>query len=115
MPETALITVTDDTFADVVLGSRLPILVDFWAEWCPPCRVVEKTLAELAEELRGEVVIAKLNADDNPEATRKHRVMALPTLLLFRHGVVVSSTVGARPKSHLRRTITASTRAYVNG
>ena len=114
MPQDSLITVTDDTFDEIVLGSRLPILVDFWAEWCPPCTVVEKPLAELAAELSGRVVVARLNADENPVVTRRHRVMSMPTLLLFRDGMVVSSTVGARPKSQLRRLFDAPAEAYVN-
>jgi thioredoxin 1 len=114
MPEDPLITVTDDTFAELVLASRLPVVVDFWAEWCPPCRPVAKTLAELAGEFTGRLVIAKLNADENPEATRTYRVLSMPTMVFFKRGVVVNSIVGARPKSHLRQALTDSFQAYVN-
>ena len=114
MPEDSLTTVTDATFADIVLGNRLPVLVDFWAEWCPPCRPMARTLAELAPEFAGEIVFTTLNADENPEATRRHRVLSMPTLLLFRQGVVVASIVGARPKSLLRQALTDATGAYVN-
>ena len=114
MPEDSLTIVTDATFADIVLGSRLPVLVDFWAEWCPPCRPMARTLAELAPEFAGGIVFATLNADENPEATRRYRVLSMPTLLLFRQGVVVQSIVGARPKSMLRQALTTSTGDYVN-
>jgi thioredoxin 1 len=112
MPQDSLITVTDATFADVVLASRLPIVVDFWAEWCPPCRPMAKTLGELAGEFAGEMVFAKVNADENPEATRTYRILSMPTLLLFKQGQVVKSIVGARPKSVLREALTMS--PYVN-
>jgi thioredoxin 1 len=114
MPEASLTAVTDDTLAEIVLGSRLPVLVDFWAEWCPPCRPMARTLAELAPELAGEIVFTTLNADENPEATRRYRVLSMPTLLLFKQGVVVTSIVGARPKSMLRQALTNATGAYVN-
>jgi thioredoxin len=114
MLENSLVTVTDDTFAELVLGAPGPVVVDFWAEWCPPCRPMASTLAELAEELRGEVMIAKLNSDENPETTRAYRVLSLPTLLFFRGGVVVNTIVGLRPKSALRQALTGSFSAYSN-
>jgi thioredoxin 1 len=114
MPEDLLITVTDATFADVVLKSSLPIVVDFWAEWCPPCRPMARTLSELAGEYPGQIVFAKLNADENPEATRRYRILSMPTLLLFKKGQVVKSIVGARPKSYLREALTTSTQPYAN-
>jgi thioredoxin len=98
----ALVTITDDTFEREVLGSPLPIVVDFWAEWCPPCRPMAKVLAELAEELDGQMVIAKINSDENPVSSRAYRILSLPTLLLFRDGEIVATVVGARPKSVLR-------------
>ncbi|MEU5673617.1 thioredoxin [Micromonospora sp. NPDC047753] len=103
----SLVTVTDDTFAELVLNSDKPVVVDFWADWCPPCKAIEKSLAELAQEFGDRMVVAKLNSDENPGATRSYRVMSLPTLLVFRQGVVVGSTVGSRPKTHLRETLTA--------
>jgi thioredoxin 1 len=114
MPTDALTTVTDDTFAELVLGNPLPVVVDFWAEWCPPCRPVARTLAELAGEFTGKLVIAQLNADENPVTTRDYRVLSMPTLLFFRRGVVVNSIVGARPKSHLRAALSGGFDAYAN-
>ncbi|MEV4627472.1 thioredoxin [Micromonospora sp. NPDC049523] len=103
----AVVTVTDDTFAELVLASDRPVVVDFWAEWCPPCRAISKSLAELAEEFGARMVVATLNSDENPNTTRAYRILSLPTLLVFRHGELVDSTVGARPKSHLRQALSA--------
>src|SRR4051812_28859846 len=102
MPETELITVTDANFASLVLSAELPFVVDFWAEWCPPCRPMAPVLAELAGEFHGELLIGKLNADENPETTRNYRVMSMPTLLFFTGGTLTGSLVGFRPKSVLR-------------
>ena len=109
-----LISVTDATFAELVLGNPLPVVVDFWAEWCPPCRPVARSLGELAGEFTGRLVIAQLDADANPEATRAYRVMAMPTLLFFKRGVVLTALVGARSKAHLRQALSTSFEAYAN-
>jgi thioredoxin 1 len=101
----SLVTVTDETFAGTVLAGDRPVVVDFWAEWCPPCKTISKSLAELAEEFGERMVVATLNSDENPEATRTYGVMSLPTLLVFCRGEVVGSIVGSRPKSTLRRTL----------
>ncbi len=114
MSEDSVVRVTDDTFGEVVLGSSLPVVVDFWAEWCPPCRPVGKIVTELAEEFDGRILLAKLNSDDNPEATRTYRVMSLPTLLFFRQGIVVNSIVGLRPKSFFQQALTDVLTPYVN-
>jgi thioredoxin 1 len=114
MPETDLITVTDANFAETVLAARLPFVVDFWAEWCPPCRPMARVLAELAGDFRGDLLIGKLNADENPEATRAYRVLAMPTLLFFKSGVVTATIVGARPKTVLRQAFDNAVTPYVN-
>ncbi|MFB9236964.1 thioredoxin [Plantactinospora siamensis] len=100
--DTAIPVVTDDSFGAEVLNSELPVLVDFWADWCPPCKAISASLTELAGEFSGRVRVVTLNSDENPAATRAYGVMSLPTLLVFREGEVVGSLVGARPKSHLR-------------
>jgi thioredoxin 1 len=95
-------SVTDATFADEVLASDIPVLVDFWAEWCGPCHRIAPVLDELATEYEGRVRIVKLDADNNPNTTRAYNVMAMPTLIVFRNGEVVSQVVGAYPKSKMR-------------
>jgi len=114
MPHEALITVTDAMFAEVVLQHPGPVVVDFWADWCPPCRPVAALLADLAGEFRDRLVIASVNADENPRATRDYQVMSMPTLLFFRAGIVVRSIVGARPKAQFRQAFEDFVTPYVN-
>ncbi len=114
MPEDSLITLTDETFDAFVAAADRPLLVDFWAEWCPPCRPVARSLEELAVEMAGQVLIAKVDTDANPEVTRRHRILSMPTLLIFRDGQVVNALVGARPKAHLRRALTGTNDTYAN-
>jgi thioredoxin 1 len=97
--------VTDATFTSDVLQSDKPVLVDFWAEWCAPCRKVEPLLNEIAVEMADKVTIVKLDIDSNPETTRTYQVMSVPTLTVFKGGQPVQSIIGARPKSDLVRLI----------
>ncbi len=94
--------VTDADFAAEVLASDVPVLVDFWAEWCPPCHRLAPVLDELAAEYAGRARVVKLDVDANPDAARAYGVMAMPTLTVFRGGQVVSQVVGAQPKARLR-------------
>lgn len=87
------------TFDEVVGSSTEPVLVDFWAEWCGPCKMIAPILDEIATEQAGKVRIAKLNVDDAPDIARRFEVMSIPTLLLFQDGVVAKRIVGAKPKS----------------
>jgi thioredoxin 1 len=114
MPETALTALTDETFAATVRDSRVPVVVDFWAEWCPPCGPMARHLADLAGEFEDRLLIAKVNADENPETTRHYRVMSMPTLLFFERGAVVNSLVGLRPKAVLRQALSAALTPYAN-
>ncbi len=93
--------ITDATFETEVLGASEPVLVDFWATWCGPCRMVGPVLAQLAAERDGDLVVRKINADENPETTRAYQVMSLPTMILFRGGEPVETIVGAFPKARI--------------
>jgi thioredoxin 1 len=97
--------VTDDSFAADVLHADRPVLVDFWAEWCAPCRKVSPLLEEIAVEMAGKVDIVKVNIDENPQTARAYRIMSVPTLTIFVNGEPVKSVAGARPKGDLVRLI----------
>ena len=93
--------VTDDSFEAEVLENDLPVLVDFWAEWCGPCKMIGPLLDELSTEFDGRLKIAKLNIDDNPGTPQKFGVRGIPTLMIFNNGNVEATKVGAMPKSQL--------------
>ena len=96
------VNVTDDAFENFVLNSDLPVLVDFWAPWCGPCRMVAPTLEKLAKEYSGQLVIAKVNTDENPMWAGNYQVTGIPTMLLVAGGKVVHRQVGALPEPILR-------------
>jgi thioredoxin 1 len=96
-------TVTDATFDADVLASDKPVLVDFWAEWCGPCKMVAPVLEEIASEHGDKLTVAKVNIDENPEIARRFQIMSIPTMSVFAGGEVVKSIVGAKPKAALLR------------
>ena len=100
-----IVHVTDASFDGDVLQSDTPALVDFWAEWCGPCKQIAPALDELDEEFGDQLTIAKVNIDDNPETPSKYGVRGIPTLILFKDGEVASTKVGALPKSKLKEWI----------
>ncbi len=98
----ATVAVTDDTFDAEVLNSDTPVVVDFWAEWCGPCKQIGPALEELSEEYAGNVKIAKVNVDENPNSPAQLGVRGIPALFLFKDGQVVSNKTGAAPKAALK-------------
>lgn len=97
----AEVTVTDANFEEEVVKSTMPVLVDFWAEWCGPCKMQNPILEEAAKEYEGKVKIAKLNVDENPATAGKYGIMSIPTLLLFKGGNIVKQMIGVQSKETL--------------
>ncbi|MBU3078339.1 thioredoxin TrxA [Sphingomonas quercus] len=94
--------ITDASFQSDVISASGPVLVDFWAEWCGPCKMIGPSLEELSEELGEQVTIAKLNIDDNPDAPARYGVRGIPTMILFKDGEPAATKVGAAPKSQIK-------------
>ena len=101
--------VSDQDFDAEVLKSSQPVVVDFWAEWCGPCKMIAPALEEIAGTMNGKVKIVKLNVDENPATAAKYGIMSIPTLMLFKNGELASRQVGAAPKQKLEQWITSST------
>lgn len=96
-----IVYITDSTFEDEVLKSDKPVILDFWAEWCAPCKMIAPILDELADEYKEEITVAKINIDENQSTPRKYAVRGIPTLILFKNGDVAATKVGAASKSQL--------------
>lgn len=96
---------TDQNFQSEVLKSEQPVVVDFWAPWCGPCRIVSPTIDELATEYNGKIKVGKLNVDENPQTAQTYGVMSIPSVLLFKNGQPVKTIVGAQPKDNYKKAI----------
>ncbi|WP_445502029.1 thioredoxin [Microvirga sp. G4-2] len=104
----ATVKVTDASFAQDVLQSSEPVVVDFWAEWCGPCRMIGPALEEISNEMAGKVKIAKVNVDENPQIASQLGIRSIPALMMFKGGQVVAQKIGAAPKGDLTKWIQAS-------
>lgn len=102
-----LLTVSDSTFDQEVLKSSVPVLIDFWAPWCGPCKAIAPVVEELSKEYAGKLKVMKMNVDDNPQTPTKYGVRGIPNLILFKNGQVADQIVGAVPKAQLVKAITA--------
>jgi thioredoxin 1 len=100
-----LLTVTSDNFETEVLQSELPVLVDFWAPWCGPCRVISPIVEEMASEYEGKLTVGKLNVDDHPSIAQKYNITGIPALLFFKDGGIANTVVGAVPKAVLQENV----------
>ena len=101
----AAVPVTDSTFKQEVLESSVPVLVDFWAPWCGPCRMVAPVVDEIAQQYEGQIKVVKINTDDNPNVASQYGIRSIPTLMIFKEGERVDMVVGAVPKSTLSNTL----------
>ena len=99
------VAIDDSNFEQVVLNSKIPVLLDFWATWCAPCRMVAPVVDELAKEYDGKISFGKVDVDQNPKIASKYGIMSIPTLILFKDGKPITNMVGFRPKAQLKQSL----------
>ena len=100
-----MLNITKDSFEKEVMSSESPVVLDFWATWCGPCRMLAPVIAEFAEEHEGEVKVGKVNVDEQPELAARYNISSIPTVLVFKNGVLTNSAIGYRPKTQLEALI----------
>ncbi|MCL4558796.1 MAG: thioredoxin [Deltaproteobacteria bacterium] len=100
-----MLTVTDDNFEKEVLKADRPVLLDFWAEWCMPCKMIEPSFRALSEQYESKIKFGRLNTDDNPRTPTQYNIMGIPTIILFKDGKIVDQIVGAVPKSNIEKMV----------
>ncbi len=98
-----VINLTDLNWEEEVVNSSVPVLVDFWAPWCGPCRIIAPIIEELAKEYEGKIKVGKLNTDENPQVSMRYGIRAIPTLILFKNGEIADTRIGVQPKEALRQ------------
>ena len=102
------LTISDDNFEKEVLSSDVPVLIDFWATWCGPCKAIAPMIDELAAEYSGQLKVGKVNVDENPKTPGKYGVRGIPTLILFKGGQPITNMIGFRPKDEMKRSLDAA-------
>ncbi len=106
----AVLKVTDSNFSSMVLASREPVLVDCWAEWCAPCRMIGPTVERISNSFKGKAKVAKLNVDENPNISRSYKINSIPTLFIFKNGKIVETIVGVQPEKVIKNKLSKYTR-----
>lgn len=101
------VTITDQNFETEVLQGKIPVLVDFWAEWCAPCRIISPIIDELAKEYEGKLKVGKLNVDQNSQTASKYGIMSIPSILIFKNGQAVKTLIGAQSKENYKKEVEA--------
>ena len=101
----SVLNTTDDKFSNDVLGSSKPVLVDFWAEWCGPCKAIAPSLDQISKEMEKKITVVKLNIDENPNISQQYNIRSIPALMIFKDGKLLSEVLGALPKSQLENWI----------
>ncbi|OGH18264.1 MAG: thioredoxin [Candidatus Levybacteria bacterium RIFCSPHIGHO2_01_FULL_40_15b] len=104
----AEITLTDDTFGQEVLKSDIPVMVDFWAEWCAPCRIISPLIEELGHDYEGKIKVGKMNVDEHSNAPANYGIMSIPTVIIFKNGKPVETLIGVQPKDNFKKSIDAA-------
>ncbi|RCL03568.1 MAG: thioredoxin 1 [Candidatus Tokpelaia sp. JSC161] len=103
-----ILTIHADSFKEKVLQAKKPVLIDFWAEWCSPCKIISPLLDDIAIDMKDQIIIAKVNVDENPKLASQFGIRSIPTLLIFKNGIVLANMTGAVPKNRLVHWITTS-------